>query len=313
MFGLKAPQRLILVNEASKRNVNMSMDANLKSNTPLRTPELMDLVQEELPPLPDRFLNTPWPDMPEKMLITIDGWQSTPKALVGEWVAFSLGGLFVNSEQIYHSLVAASGKAGVDVRDPERVQSWCERAGVDIGFANAGGLGLEAHVAVNGLWFSKSDLENRTDEVLNREAFHIFWEKVRQAIRCCDFDDRVVIVGSDIGHEFPRTPYKFFLDATTGERDPHELAGLGYPWFLRYPQESGEAELTRFDHPSNTLVADASLASPDNLVAVVLVESVARALEMGFIGGEQESVIANACFLVDKTRACMRAMLTRTK
>jgi cytidylate kinase len=289
----------------------MNMGANLNPNKPLRMPEFMDAAQAGLPPLPDRFLNTPWPDMPEKMLVTIDGWQSTPKALVGEWVAFALGCLLVNSEQIYRALVAASVKSGVDIRDPERVQSWCEQAGVDIGFARGGGQALEAHVAVNGLWFTKSDLENLKQPVLYRAAFHNFWNKVRQAIRCCDFDDRVVIVGSDLGHEFPRTPYKFFLDATAGKRDPLELAGYAYPW-LRYREKPAGEELTHFDHGSKTLVADASLALPEDLVGVVLVESVARAIEMGFLGGKPESVLAHACILMDETRARMRAALSRT-
>jgi cytidylate kinase len=299
------------VNEAVEANLRMDMDPNLSPDKPLRTPEVLDVAQAALPALPDRAVNIPWPDMPEKMLITIDGWQDTPKALVGEWVAIALGGLFVNSEQIYRTLVAASVKAGVDVRDPERVQSWCEQAGVDIGFADRGGWVLEAHVAVNGLWFTKSELGNRTEQVLNRAALHHFWEKVRQVIRRCDFNDRVVIVGSDVGHEFPRTPYKFFLDATAGKRDPLELAGYAYPWF-RDRKKSEEGELTHFDHGTKTLVADASLASPDTLVAVVLVESVAHACDLGFVGGKRESVLAHACFLVDETRARMRAVLSRT-
>lgn len=55
------------------------------SKTPFRMPDISEFGQLALPPLPERFLNTPWPDMPEKMLVTIDGWNDTPKTLVGEF------------------------------------------------------------------------------------------------------------------------------------------------------------------------------------------------------------------------------------
>jgi cytidylate kinase len=73
--------------------------------------------------------------MPETMLVVIDGWADTKKTLVGEWVAEAMGGLLVDSDQIYHALVVACSKAGVDVNRYASVESWCERAGVDIGFA----------------------------------------------------------------------------------------------------------------------------------------------------------------------------------
>lgn len=286
------------------------MDANWNRNTPLGIPDFMDAAQVALPPLPDRFLNTPWPDMPEKMLVTLDGWHDTPKALVGEWVANALGGLFVNSDQIYRSLVAACAKSGVDVGDYARVQSWCERAGVDIGFAKGSAHALEAQVAVGGQWFAKTELESVGELVSTRAACHTFWDKVRQVLRRCDFDDRVVIVGSDVGHEFPRTPYKFFLDCTGSERNPIELAGLAYPW-LAQRRNSEEPTVTFFDHGSKSLVVDVSRVAPADLVVVVLVESVARACEMGFIGGRRDAVLSHAYFLADAVRSRMKTALAK--
>ena len=249
--------------------------------------------------------------MPEKMLVAIDGWSDTEKSLIGEWVAKALGGLFVDSEKIYRSLVTAASKAGVDLDNYAKVESWCERAGVDIGFANDGSRHLEAHVAVNGFWFGKVDLQNHAELVSNRAAYATFWSKVKQVLRGCDFDDRVVIVGSDTGYEFPTTPYRFFLDNTSGNRIPIELAGLAYPWMgqLRNYKNSG---VTYFDRGVNTLMIDASRAAPADVVVVVLVESVARAWEMGFVSGRLETALADAYFAADAIRKWMKAALSRT-
>ena len=62
--------------------MNLDMDANFNRNTPFQIPEFTDAAQAPLPPLPDRFINAPWPDMPEKMLVVIDGWSDTKKSLV---------------------------------------------------------------------------------------------------------------------------------------------------------------------------------------------------------------------------------------
>ena len=269
------------------------MDAELDNRTPLRKPELPDFSQTALPSLPSRHLNVPWPDMPEQMLVVIDGWSDAPKSLVGEWVAEALGGLLVDSDQIYGALVAACSRTGVDVNRYANVESWCERAGVDIGFSKNGGGTLEAHVAVDGSWFAKSDLENHAEMVSNRAAYATFWGKVKQVLRGCDFDDRVVIVGSDIGYEFPTTPYKFFLDNTNAQRNPIELAGLAYPWMgqIRNYHNPG---VTYFEHGVNTLMIDASRAAPADVVVVILVEAVARACEMGLVGTRRETALADA-------------------
>ena len=286
----------------------MTFENTFNRNAPLRAREDMDAVEPALPPLPKRFLNVPWPDMPEKMLMAIDGWSDTPKTLVGEWVADSLGGLLVNSEKIFHSLVTACSKSGLDVNDHARVASWCEKAAVDVGFAEKGGRAFEAHVAVNGCWFENSDFRGVVESVTNRAAHDAFWGKVRQVLRRCDFDDRVVVVGSDIGFEFPRTPYKFFLDHTGGNRDFTELAGLAYSWLGRRLNYD-EAGVTYFDHGLKTLVIDTNRAKAGDIACVVLVESVARACEMGFHAGPLESALEHAYAIADATRRRMNAVL----
>jgi cytidylate kinase len=289
----------------------MRFDPFCNRNVPMQTPEFADTAQSALPSLPDRFLNVPWADMPEKMLITIDGWDDTPKGLVGEWVANSFGGLLINSEKIFTALFAGACKSGIDVNDHFQVESWCEQAAVDIGFDRNGGRALEGQIAVNGYWFKESELQPVSDLVSNRAAQHAFRSKVRQVVRRCDFTDRVVLVGSDIGYQFPFTPYKFFLDKVSDDRNPTELAALAYPWAGdagRY-EDSG---VTYFERMVNTLMIETSHTDAPNIVCVVLVESVARACEMGFISGKRELVLGQAYFLADATRRRMTDVLSRS-
>ena len=285
------------------------MKAIVNDRTPLLTPEFTDSSQVALPPLPSRFDHVRWPDMPGKMLVVIDGMSDTKKSLIGEWVADALGGLFVDADHIYSALVAACSKAGVDVGSSAKVESWCERAGVDLEFASRGGV-LEAHVAIDGVWSKKCDVENHEETVLNRAAQAAFWTKVRQALRGCDLNDRVVIVGSDIGYEFPNTPYKFFLDNTSGQRNPADLAALAYPWTGEIGNYTNPG-VTYFDRAVNTLIIDASRATPADAVVVILVESVVRACEVGLVDTHPHLALADAYSAADATRQRMKAALSQ--
>src|SRR5262249_49884966 len=158
---------------------------------------------------------------------------------------------------------------------------------------------------VNDVWFAKADLENYVEQVSKKSAYMTFWEKVRQVLRGCDFDDRVVVVGSDIGFEFPNTPYKFFLDNTTGNRNPISLAGLAYPGMGQLKNYKNPG-VTYFERSITPLMVDASRATPADVVVVVLVESVARACEMGFVGARLETALADAYRVANETRQRMK-------
>lgn len=289
----------------------MNLDAHFNRRVPLQKPEYPDSAQIALPPLPDRYLDVPWPDMPEKMLVVIDGWDDTPKVTVGQWVAESWGALLVDAEKIFRSLATASVIAGRNVNDYPRIESWCESAAVDLGFARDGGRALEAVVAVNGLWLNAQDLRT-SGIVTNRASFDLLWRKVRQVLRGCEFEDRVVLVGSDLSLEFPGTPYKFFLDNTRENRDMSELAALAYPWTGNLQNYYGSRGPTFFERHINTLFVDADRTDACDQVCIVLLESVARAHEMGFLGGPVEVVFHEGYMRANATRKRMRAILHGT-
>jgi cytidylate kinase len=277
-------------------------------NRPLLKPALSDTSQLALPSLPERHDRIPWPDMPEKMLVVIDGWTDMPKVVVGHWVAKGLGALFVNSEDFYLALVQGCLMAGVDLENTEAVRAWCARKSLDIGFADDRDRGLRAEIAVNGHWFSKLELDDARGAV-EKSCRSVFQAEVTEALSRCEFEDRVVVTGTSIGGTvFPRTPYKFFLDkpgATHADRELitrfYPVAGDSHPYVA-----SG---MTCFDHVSKTLMIDTSQAAPWDVVKIVLVESAARAFEMGFLGAPLETVISDAVELGDQVRREMYAIL----
>lgn len=285
----------------------MSLDLNFNPRTPLSLPGFPDPAQVALPPLPERFPRVPLPDMPERMLVVIDGWSDTPKTLVGTWVAEGLGGLFIDSEKLLRALLTGCIKSGRDVNDYLRVESWCESAAVDIGFArNEVGV-LEAQAGVNGDWLSEGELVS-SDVLTNRRANDVFRNKVRQIIRNCAFDDRVVVAGSDLGFEFASTPYKFFLDNTDVERDRCDAAGFAFPW-AGDPNNYPDGGFTFFRRGIDTLCVDSGRVGPSDLVCILLVESVARAFEMGFIGGPLPVVLERAYATANAARERMKVAL----
>lgn len=283
------------------------MDVNCNPGTPLATPGFPDPAQVALPPLPERFPRVPWPDMPERMLVVIDGWSDTPKTLVGTWVAEGLGGLCIDSEKLLRALLTACAKSGRDVNDYLRVESWCESAAVDIGFArNEVGV-LEAQAAINGDWLLDDELVS-SDALTNHRAHDVFRSKVRQIVRNCAFYDRTVVIGSDLGFEFASTPYKFFLDNTDAERDRYDAAGFGFPW-AGNPNNYPNGSFTFFRRGIDTLCVDSGRVGPSDLVCILLVESVARAFEMGFIGGPLPEVLERAYATANATRERMKVAL----
>src|SRR5262249_9353571 len=130
-----------------------------------------------------------------------------------------------------------------------------------------------------------------------------------EALRRCEFEDRVVVAGTNVGGAvFPRTPYKFFLDKPgTGHADK-ELITRIYP-VAGDPHPYVASGLTCFDHVSKTLMIDTTRAAPWDLVKIVLVESAARAFEMGYLGEPLETVISDAVELGDQVRREMYTVL----
>jgi hypothetical protein len=141
----------------------------------------------------------------------------------------------------------------------------------------------EAQVAVNDRWFSKLELADIAEPTARMPAFAPIRKKVDEALRECELDVRVVMVGRDIGTSvFPDTPYKFFLDMVNGVRDENELAP--YPGAGDPDNYQKHHCVTRSWNGFKVLMIDTTRIAPVDVWPFVLSDSVLRAMELGVYG-----------------------------
>src|SRR5204862_7993045 len=95
----------------------------------------------------------PFPELPAKMVVAIDGWEQTGKNTSGELVAEHLGAGLVDSGRFYRAMTMACLDSKVNLSDSAAVAAWCKDVALDVRLAREGGGVEEAQVAVNGCWF----------------------------------------------------------------------------------------------------------------------------------------------------------------
>ncbi len=280
----------------------------LSSLALMHAPEPLDIGNARLPNFAGRHTQIPWGMLPHEMLVVIDGLPGTRPDEVGMWVADSFGALFVNTEHLQAALVNTSLREGIDVNDVVNVRNWSATATVDVRFATGEGA-PEAEFIINGESSTPEELEAVHSFAHEINVFANFRPLFQKALSECDFHDRIIMVGRNNGPSLLwDTPYKFFLDKTDGSVEPEILSACGYPHCgnpKRYYQGP-----TFFCHRTNALMVDSTRTSASDLVVIVLVESVARASEMGFLDGPFEAHFENACKLAQTVRKQIKPLKT---
>lgn len=229
----------------------------------------IETIQNATLPSPVERRELPFPDLGERMVVAIDGWAQTGKNTVGALVAEYLGGVLVDSGRFYRALTLACVQAGVDIRNPEAVTSWLKTTTVDVRLGREGAKVEEAQVAVNGKWFTKEELRDLGLQVSAIAAVPAVRELVDERLRACEALGRVVMLGRDIGgHVFPRTPYKFFLDATEEVREQrHFKSTKKHGAVMRDTYDANNVLFTE-----DSLLIDTSRLEPERVSGIVLIE-----------------------------------------
>lgn len=173
----------------------------------------------------------------------------------------------------------------MDIEAPATVADFCRGVTLHARFARDGGRVEEAQVAVNDRWFSKVELAKVSEPTPRMPAFAPLHEKVNEALRACECDRRVVMVGLDIGISvFPDTPYKFFLDATNEVRHEKELEVLTYLGAGNPDRRQQHHCVTCSWNGFKVLMIDTVHISPVDAGPLFLAEAVLRAMELGVYG-----------------------------
>jgi cytidylate kinase len=155
------------------------------------------------------------------IVIAIDGASASGKSTNARIVARALGFIHVDTGAMYRTLAWYCLKKGVDVHDAQAVTALCRRWNATLEC-----VGGEARLLVNG---ADPGAEIRTVQVSQATPVVAAVPEVREWMmqtqrRCLQFGS-LVMDGRDIGtHIFPETPFKFYLDASPGERAKRRAA-----------------------------------------------------------------------------------------
>ena len=223
-------------------------------------------------PKPDEGL--PFPALPTRMVVAIDGWAQSGKNTSGELVAEHIGGVLVDSGRFYRALTRGCMESNVDINNPKAVVAWCKGVAMDVRLAREGCRVDEAQVAVNSRWFTKEELKKVGLQTSLVAAIPYVREVVNTALRMCECYGRVVMLGRDIaGVVFPHTPFKFFLDATEEVREQRHVKSTN----ARGAKKRDIYDQSRVIFTEDSLMIDTSKLEPGEVSGIILVEVFWRA------------------------------------
>ena len=148
-------------------------------------------------------------------VVAIDGPAASGKSSVARKLAQRLGFAYVNSGAIYRAITWYIVQKGINTRDARRVTHGVESAHIACSLQNN-----ELRIFIDDVDptdYLRGDRVNESVSQVSKVA------RVReiavQKIRDCVRNHNVVVEGRDIGSVvFPRTPYKFYIDASPDVR-----------------------------------------------------------------------------------------------
>ncbi|PYJ94559.1 MAG: (d)CMP kinase [Verrucomicrobia bacterium] len=144
-------------------------------------------------------------------VVAIDGPAASGKSSVARELARRLGFAYVNSGAIYRAITWDALQKGIDGRDTERIAQTAEAARISCRLQNN-----ESHIVIDDVDPSEHLRDDRVNKNVSRVSSiprvrKIVVQNMRQYARYND----LVVEGRDIGSVvFPKTPYKFYVDAS---------------------------------------------------------------------------------------------------
>ncbi len=242
-------------------------EADGSGKNPLDTPVIA--TAKELPRVPLHVL-------PPNLVVAIDGTAQSGKNTIGEIVAQSIGGVLVDADRIFRAFILACIEASVPLNRPDEIKEFLDGITLMIRRGWDGGKVKETIPFIEGKFYSKEELKAVSLSAWRAETSPEVYAAVVTALRACAVYGRVVMVGHNIGDEiFPKTPYKFFLDAMLEAREARHQREFGRAGAAQ--RDSNENPLTRL--AEDALMIDSTNLSADEISGIILTEVFWRADE----------------------------------
>ena len=203
----------------------------------------------------------------KSIVIAIDGTSASGKSTNARLVAEALGFTYVDTGAMYRTLAWHCRKRRLDVCDEKTIGLACRRWKTKL--ICAGGF---VHLLVNNYFPEKEIRTAETSALVPRIAAAPQareWMKRKQR-ECLRFGS-LVMEGRDIGSNvFPETNYKFYLDATLGERSKRrEADGIQENLEARDRQDSQRSQSPLMIPIGATLIDTSSLTPSESSKAIL--------------------------------------------
>lgn len=198
----------------------------------------------------------------KSIVIAIDGTSASGKSTNARLVAKALGFAYVDTGAMYRTLAWYCRKRRLNVRNEKIIGQACRRWKTKL--ICAGGF---VHLLVNNYFPEKEIRTAETSALVPKIAAAPQareWMKRKQR-ECLQFGS-LVMEGRDIGSNvFPETNYKFYLDATLGERSKRrEADGVQENLEARDRQDSQRAKSPLMIPIGATLIDTSSLTPTES-------------------------------------------------
>ena len=206
-------------------------------------------------------------------VVAIDGPAASGKSTVAQTIAKRIGFDYLNSGAMYRAVTWHTLKNGVSPDDEMAVTSLIEATRVDCDPAENGAL-----ILIDGIDPAEHLREDQVNENVSRiSSFRRVREILVAKMRAYASERDVVIEGRDIGSVvFPRTPFKYYVDASPEVRERRRMAqGERDPIAAR-----DRADSTRSTAPL-TIARDAVVIDSSNLTIDQVVQEVIDRLKVG--------------------------------
>jgi cytidylate kinase len=155
-----------------------------------------------------------------KVIVVIDGGPKSGKYSVGRKLAVFSNALLVDSGRIYRAFTKACLEAGLNLDDGTAVADFCKSRALDLRFRRPDGFVIEAQIAINGRWFTKTELKSLNLEIPKVARVPEVREFTTQVLHQCKGIANLVVLGRDIGSVvFSNARYKYFLKSAALELD----------------------------------------------------------------------------------------------
>ncbi len=173
-------------------------------------------VNQQQPCAATSDLKLPFPELPTKMRVVIEGASDASRRPIAEKVAQALGAVLIDAGRYLRSLKLSCVEAGISSEDRDAVAMHCASVRIDVWMRNQGGSFIEPLCFVNSNLFTESELAPFDEQPICQTMKTTADAMVRYVLAKLPENGRTVMLGRELdGFLFYTTPFRFIVSGTS--------------------------------------------------------------------------------------------------